>query len=110
MLEPFSEMQVPLNLLTIMTVDEASLDAVRQGMRAKVPRVPTHYDRVHKEECAFSFDTALSPAGLFINLHTWQAFGHDFVQLDHKRSGNCLYLHETWKKVSTSQESSERRS
>ena len=103
-------MQVPLNLLTVMAVDEASLDAVRQGMRTKAPRVPTHYDRVHKEECAFSFDTAFSPAGLFINLHTWQAFGHDFVQLDHKRSGNCLYLHETWRKVSMSQKSSEDRS
>lgn len=82
-----------------MAVNEAGLDAVRQAMRAKAPRVPTYYDRVHKEECAFSFDTAFSPAGLYINLATWQAYGHDFVQLDHQRSGNCLYLHAKWKKV-----------
>lgn len=83
-----------------MAVNEASLDAVRRAMRAKAPRVPTHYDRVHKEECAFSFDTAFSPAGIYINLANWQAYGHDYVQLDHQRSGNCLYLHERWKKVS----------
>ena len=82
-----------------MAVNEASLEAVRRAMRAKVPRVPTHYDRVHKEECAFSFDTAFSPSGIYINLANWQAYGHDYVQLDHQRSGNCLYLHETWKKV-----------
>ena len=83
-----------------MAVNEASLEAVRRAMRAKAPRVPTHYDRVHKEECAFSFDTAFSPAGIYINLANWQAYGHDYMQLDHQRSGNCLYLHETWKKVS----------
>ncbi len=83
-----------------MAVNEASLEAVRRAMRAKAPRVPTHYDRVHKEECAFSFDTAFSPAGIYINLANWQAYGHDYVQLDHQRSGNCLYLHENWKKVS----------
>ena len=83
-----------------MALNEASLEAVRSAMRAKAPRVPAHYDRVHKEECAFSFDTAFSPAGIYINLANWQAYGHDYVQLDHQRSGNCLYLHETWKKVS----------
>ncbi|CAL5228914.1 g12137 [Coccomyxa viridis] len=87
-----------------MGINEASLEAVRRAMRAKAPRVPTHYDRVHKEECAFSFDTAFSPAGIYINLANWQAYGHDYVQLDHQRSGNCLYLHETWKKVPLSQE------
>jgi len=84
----------------IMAVNEASLEAVRRAMHAQAPRVPTYHDRVHKEECAFSFDTAFSPAGIYINLANWQAYGHDFVQLDHQRSGNCLYLHETWKKVS----------
>lgn len=75
-------------------VDEGSLEAVRYAMRHKAPRAPSAHDRVYKDECMFSFDTALSPGGLFINLNTWQAFGTDYVALDVERSGNSLYLHE----------------
>ena len=42
----------------------------------------------------FSFDTPLSAGGLCINLNTWQAFGEEYVTLDHNRTGNRLYLQE----------------
>ncbi|KAK9805947.1 hypothetical protein WJX73_007684 [Symbiochloris irregularis] len=80
-------------------VDEAALDAVRYAMRKAPPRAPGHHDRVYKDECMFSFDTAFSPTGLFINLSSWQAFGADFVSLDHQRTGNSLYLHEKHHKI-----------
>ena len=82
-----------------MAVDEATLDVVRAAMRHKTPKVPGAYDRVHKEECAFSFDTPLSPGGLFVNLSTWQSYGEEYVLLDYQRSNNRLYLHQQWHKV-----------
>ncbi|EIE18246.1 ubiquitinyl hydrolase [Coccomyxa subellipsoidea C-169] len=82
-----------------MAVDEATLEVVRAAMRQKTPKVPGAYDRVLKEECAFSFDTPLSPGGLFVNLSTWQSFGEEYVLLDYQRSNNLLYLHQQWHKV-----------
>ena len=82
-----------------MAVDEQALEVVRAGMRAKAPKAPSLLDKVYKEECAFSFDTPLSPGGLYISLSSWQGFGRDYVQLDSQRSSNRLYLHERWTKV-----------
>jgi len=53
-----------------MSVSEAVLDAVRQGMRGLQP--PKHFDKVYKDECMYSFDTPESPGGLFINLKSYQ--------------------------------------
>lgn len=78
-------------------VSKDELNLVRKHMSAV--RAPAHYDRVFKDECQFSFDTALSPSGLYINMHSWQAFGHDFVEIDSRKSGQQLYLHELWDKV-----------
>ena len=55
--------------------------------------------QVYKEECMFSFDTPLSPGGLYVNLNSWQAFGEEFVQLDAQRSGQALYLLQRFQKV-----------
>lgn len=49
--------------------------------------------RVYKDECMFSYDSPLSPEGLYISLSSWQAFGKNFVKLDNQRTGNLLYLH-----------------
>lgn len=81
---------------TIM-VSEELLGSVRKQM--STVRVPAHYDRVYKDECQFSFDTPLSANGLYINLNSWQAFGQEYVEIDSKRSGQQLYLHELWHKV-----------
>ena len=68
-------------------------------MRASPPRVPGPRDHVHKDECAFSFDTPLSPGGVYISLVSWQAYGSDYVALDHECTGCQLYLHEQWTRV-----------
>ena len=47
----------------------------------------------------FSYDTPLSPGGLYVNLNSWQAFGEEFVQLDAQRSGQALYLLQQFQKV-----------
>jgi hypothetical protein len=80
-------------------VDESTLEVVRAAMRASPPRVPGPRDHVHKDECAFSFDTPLSPGGVYISLVSWQAYGSDYVALDHECTGCQLYLHEQWTRV-----------
>jgi ubiquitin carboxyl-terminal hydrolase 5/13 len=79
--------------------DEGTLDVVRAAMKQAPIRTPQPHDRVYKEECMFSFDTALSPGGLYLNLNTWQSFGQKFVGLDRERTDNRLYLHEKAHKV-----------
>lgn len=80
-------------------LDDDTLDLVRACLKRSPVRIPERTDRVYKEECAFSFDTALSPGGLYLNFKTWQSFGERFVQLDQERTGNKLYLHEKATKV-----------
>ena len=79
--------------------DEAALEVVRAAMKQAPVRTPQSHDRVYKEECMFSFDTALSPGGLYLNLATWQSFSEKFLALDRERTGNRLYLHEKAHKV-----------
>ena len=50
----------------------------------------------------FSFDSPLSPGGLFLNLATWQAFSERYLPLDAERSGGKLYLWQKWHKASHS--------
>ena len=47
----------------------------------------------------FSFDTPLSPGGLYVNLHSFHGVGRDYLELDHERTKNVLYLHQRWTKV-----------
>eukprot|EP00877_Chromochloris_zofingiensis_P014486 jgi/Chrzof1/9291/UNPLg00258.t1 len=78
-------------------VSEDVLQQVRSHMQGLRP--PGHYDKVHKEECMYSFDTPESPGGLYVNLKTFQGFGEDFVASDHQKTGNVLYLHQKWHRV-----------
>ncbi|KAK1934711.1 putative ubiquitin carboxyl-terminal hydrolase [Babesia divergens] len=53
---------------------------------------PQHDTIVHKAECVYSTDTEKSPNGLYINLKTFESFGHDMISFD--RAGkDALYLH-----------------
>lgn len=80
-------------------LDEDTLDTVRACLKQPHIRVPEPSDKVYKEECAFSFETALSRGGLFLNLSTWYSYGERFVQVDQEKTGNKLYLHEKARKV-----------
>lgn len=44
-------------------------------------RVPDIHSRVHKDECAYSFDTPESPGGLHVCMTDWLAFGKEHVDL-----------------------------
>lgn len=69
-----------------------ALDAIEK--LAHTAKVPSHYDKVFKDECMFCFCTALSEGGLYINLATFQAFCHHHVTLDQQRSGQALYVRD----------------
>lgn len=51
-------------------MSEALIDSVRAHMRTV--KAPSHYDKVYKDECMFSYATPEAPDGLFINMQTWQ--------------------------------------
>uniref|UniRef100_A0A8C0H4G0 Ubiquitin carboxyl-terminal hydrolase n=1 Tax=Chelonoidis abingdonii TaxID=106734 RepID=A0A8C0H4G0_CHEAB len=56
-------------------------------------RVPKAGDRVHKEECAFSFDTPESDGGLYICMNTFLGFGKQYVEKYYGKTGHRVYLH-----------------
>uniref|UniRef100_UPI00398EA554 ubiquitin carboxyl-terminal hydrolase 5-like n=1 Tax=Pristiophorus japonicus TaxID=55135 RepID=UPI00398EA554 len=56
-------------------------------------RVPRSGDRVHKDECAFSFDSPESEGGLYICMNTFLGFGKQFVQKHYQKTGQRAYLH-----------------
>lgn len=62
-------------------------------------RIPRKHDKVYKDECMFSFDTPESPGGLYTSLSTWQSFGADYVERDHARTNNSLYLKHVAQRV-----------
>jgi len=74
-----------------MPVSEALLDQVRAGMRGLT--AATAYDKVYNDECVLSFDTPLSPGGLYVSLRTFLGFGAQHVQADSLRTGHSLYVH-----------------
>lgn len=70
-----------------MKPEEIAALSERLGLKSPQRNTP-----VHKEECIYSNDTEKSPKGLYINLKTFQSFGHDMLTYD--RSGqDTLYLH-----------------
>jgi len=73
------------------------LEKVRQHMKSV--KTPTLSSLVYKDECMFSYDTPFSAGGLAVSLSSWQGFGEQFVQLDHEKTGNALYLVSKFKKV-----------
>jgi len=63
-------------------------------------RVPQVTDAVYKDECMFSHDSPYTvPSGLYISLHSFMAFGRDFVLLDHERSKRTRSVYLNVRKV-----------
>lgn len=77
------------------TMEQAVLAQVQQ-LGDEHARIPAPGESIHKDECGFTFDTPESPHGLYVNLSTMQAYAHDYVVLDHQRTGQRLYLHTRW--------------
>lgn len=81
-----------------MAMSVTDLKAVLRAEMSKL-KMASSLDKVHKDECMFSFDSPYSTEGLFVNLESFQGFGRDFVLQDHTSSGCKLYLHEKWNQV-----------
>ncbi|XP_072281089.1 ubiquitin carboxyl-terminal hydrolase 5 [Pyxicephalus adspersus] len=56
-------------------------------------RMPRAGDRVHKDECAFSFHTPESDGGLYICMNTFLGFGRPYVERHYNKSGQKVFLH-----------------
>ncbi|XP_039619727.1 ubiquitin carboxyl-terminal hydrolase 5 isoform X1 [Polypterus senegalus] len=56
-------------------------------------RVPKPGDRVHKDECAFSFDNPESDGGLFVCMNTFLGFGANWVERHYRKTGQRAFLH-----------------
>eukprot|EP01104_Vermistella_antarctica_P013150 TRINITY_DN3943_c0_g1_i5.p1 TRINITY_DN3943_c0_g1~~TRINITY_DN3943_c0_g1_i5.p1 ORF type:complete len:419 (-),score=97.25 TRINITY_DN3943_c0_g1_i5:88-1344(-) len=54
-------------------------------------KVAGHNDRVEKDECVYTFDTAFSDNGLFINMTSFLAFNQEHASEYAKRTGNHLF-------------------
>jgi ubiquitin carboxyl-terminal hydrolase 5/13 len=64
--------------------------------------VPLASESIFKDECAYSFTTALHPEGIFVNLLTRQAVAKIFLDKDYAKHQFPLYLnikHTQFKKV-----------
>jgi len=55
-------------------------------------RCPVGSDKVHKDECTYSFDNPESKDGLYICLNTFLGFGRKHVERHHKKTGNSVFL------------------
>ena len=69
----------------------ADIEAALPLIRASFPtlKVPTPSDRV-AFECSYSFDTAFSPGGLFINLQAYTAASPAHLALDRARTAASM--------------------
>ncbi|KAK1862263.1 hypothetical protein I4F81_004837 [Pyropia yezoensis] len=81
---------------------DAALAAINAAAAApSAVRVPTAGDTVVADECALSFDTPESSAGLYTSLASWRSYGAAYVGLDVARvgPGAAVYLHQQWVRV-----------
>ncbi|XP_053306196.1 ubiquitin carboxyl-terminal hydrolase 5 isoform X3 [Spea bombifrons] len=71
-------------------------------------RVPRAGDRVHKDECAFSFHTPESECGLYVCMNSFLGFGRPYVERYYNKTGQRAFLHlkRTPKPVQKSDDSS----
>ncbi|KAF1777742.1 Ubiquitin specific protease domain [Phytophthora cactorum] len=71
---------------------EASLQSA-----ASLVRVARASDRVYRDECVFSFDSALSPSGLYTNLRSFLSYGASYLVYDRSETP-AVYLHQQHKR------------
>ncbi|KAJ8268363.1 hypothetical protein COCON_G00135350 [Conger conger] len=56
-------------------------------------RVPRPGDRVHKDECVFSFANPEAEGGLYVCMNSFLGFGAQYVERHHNKNGQRAYLH-----------------
>ncbi|RNA18739.1 ubiquitin carboxyl-terminal hydrolase 5-like [Brachionus plicatilis] len=56
-------------------------------------RIATQSDKVYKDECVYTFDTAESPDGLFVCLASFIAVGKQSLATHFEKTNSHLYLH-----------------
>eukprot|EP00168_Porphyra_purpurea_P008656 TRINITY_DN21052_c0_g1_i1.p4 TRINITY_DN21052_c0_g1~~TRINITY_DN21052_c0_g1_i1.p4 ORF type:complete len:143 (-),score=64.39 TRINITY_DN21052_c0_g1_i1:124-552(-) len=90
----------PSSLMTLPA--DAAVAAINHAAATPTAvRVPTADDTVVADECALSFDTPESAAGLYTSLASWRSYGAAYVGLDVARvgAGAAVYLHQQWVRV-----------
>uniref|UniRef100_A0A8C9TRM6 Ubiquitin carboxyl-terminal hydrolase n=1 Tax=Scleropages formosus TaxID=113540 RepID=A0A8C9TRM6_SCLFO len=70
----------------------AELNEVLMSVLSTI-RVPRPGDRVHKDECAFSFASPESEGGLYVCMNTFLGFGSQYVDRHYRKTGQKAYLH-----------------
>lgn len=77
------------------------MEKVLPVIRAEMSKlkVAAAADRVYKDECVYSFDSPFSDGGLYVNLRTLQGIGERYLDLDRRKSGSNLYLHQKWNQI-----------
>lgn len=55
-------------------------------------KVPQPRQKIHKDECVFSFDTPETSTGLFVCLNTFLGMGKDHLERYHRKTGNGVFL------------------
>ncbi|KAL3674491.1 hypothetical protein V7S43_000439 [Phytophthora oleae] len=84
---------------------EVSLQLQTAASQVRVARAS---DRVYRDECVFSFDSALSPSGLYTNLRSFLSYGASYLPYDRNgildassdAIGAAIYLHQQHKRKS----------
>ena len=96
-----SRIEVGILVLHIQAIGTMASDIVLKAAQefASSVKIAKSSDRVYKSECMFCFKSPLSPAGLFINLKSYQCFCERHLGLDQRRSGCGLYLRVEQTKV-----------
>ncbi|KAI1901944.1 hypothetical protein AGOR_G00039640 [Albula goreensis] len=56
-------------------------------------RVPRPGDRVHKDECAFSFANPEAEGGIYVCMNSFMGFGTQYVERHHTKTGQRAFLH-----------------
>ncbi|XP_077323229.1 ubiquitin carboxyl-terminal hydrolase 5 isoform X4 [Lithobates pipiens] len=68
---------------------------VKEALLSVLPsiRLPRAGDRVHKDECALSFQTPESDGGLYICMNTFLGYGRSYVERHYNKTGQRAFLH-----------------
>lgn len=74
-----------------MSIDEETLGRFRPHMDKC--RTPGAYDKVHNDECVYSFDTPFSAGGIYVSLLNWQGVSGKFLKAHVEKTGSRVYVH-----------------